>query len=205
MNRGASGFRWVGNKYAALAVEPPIQILPVASAYGTVLSIGDPVKVVSDGSIQAAAPGDAIYGVFVGAEQYYDGTVVRKGGSLPVSTWGTNLSRQSKARVIPARNQLFRVTCNDNTTATTQAGYEAFTQENAEWATGTATGDYSGATLNISTHANTNTLSVRIENIPDKELTNFNPAAVSGTPNVEVLVTFNLVQDDAPGSTTGTA
>lgn len=197
-NVARGGFRWRGNKLAPASTSPPVMIYPVASAYATVLYRGDPVKLASTGTIQAAAAGDRVIGVFAGAEQYYDGTVVRKGASLPVSTWGTNLSRQSKARVILARGQIFEVDADEATTATTQAAYEAFVGENAEWVAGTAVGDVSGAQLDISTHAVTNTLSVRILDIPNKDNQDFASA------NVKLTVEFNLTQDTAAGTTTGT-
>lgn len=190
------GFRWVGSKTAPAGMSMPVIILPVASAYGTVLYRGLPVKLASTGTIQAAAPGDAVYGIFDGAEQYYDGTQVRKGASLPVSTYGSNLSRQSKARVIPVRDQFFEIDADDASTFTTQATYQAAVGENAEWAAGTPVGDQSGALLDISGHATTNTLSVRIENIPNQEEQDF--AALG----VKLTVSFNLIQD-ATSSATG--
>lgn len=190
------GFRWVGSKTAPAGTSMPVIILPVASAYGTVLYRGLPVKLVGTGTIQAATPGDAIYGIFDGAEQYYDGTQVRKGASLPVSTYGSNLSRQSKARVIPVRDQFFEIDADDASTFTTQATYQAAVGENAEWVAGTPVGDQSGALLDISGHATTNTLSVRIENIPNQEEQDF--AALG----VKLTVTFNLIQD-ATSSATG--
>lgn len=198
-NISHNGFRWAGNKVSPSAAIPTVIILPVANNYATTLSRGDPVKVISDGTCQLAAAGDTVYGVMDSVKQYYDGTVVRSGSKLPANTvWGTNNSRQSQIRVIPARGSLWRVTVNDNTTATTQAAYEAFVQENVEMVAGTASGDESGYQANISTHATTNTLSLRIENIPDKELTDFTSTGVS------LLVSFNLIQDTASGSTTGT-
>jgi hypothetical protein len=193
-----NGFRWVQNRNAPSTTEPPIMILPVASAFAVTLTRGYPVKVIADGTIEDADPGDAIYGIFDGAAQYYDGSTIRKGGSLPVSTYGSVIQRQSLARVIPVRGQLFRATVDDATTATTLAAYLAFVQENVEWVAGTAVGDEAGCQLDISGHNTTNTLSVRIENVPDRELQDFGSAGVS------LLVSFNLIQDTASGSTTGT-
>jgi hypothetical protein len=110
------------------------------------------------------------------------------------------LSRQSRLRIIPVRGQLFRATCDENTTATTQAAYEAFVGENCEWNAGTAANGDSGAQLDISTHATTATAAFvwRIENIPDKETQDFSGTLVS------LVVSANLPQDTAGGSTTGT-
>jgi hypothetical protein len=70
-------------------------------------------------------------------------------------------------------------------------------QENIDFASGTATGDQSGYLLDVSTNATT-AEDLRVENVPDLETTNF-----AGT-GVELEVSFNLIQDTASGSTTGT-
>lgn len=60
---------------------------PVASAYGTAIFCGDLVKRVSDGTIAAAAAGDAIYGIAAGAVRYKNSSgVIVAGNHLPVST-----------------------------------------------------------------------------------------------------------------------
>lgn len=198
-NSFKGGFRWARSKTGpGQNVNRPIMILPVASAYGTVLYRGGAVKLLNDGTIAACAAGDTVYGIFDGAAQYYDGTVVRSGGKLPVSTWGSNISRQSLARVIPVRDQIFLAAGDDATTGTTLAAYQAFVQENVEWVAGTAVGDESGDLLDISTHATTNTLSVRIEGISNPQLTDFTSTGVT------LEVSFNLIQDTGSGSTTGT-
>lgn len=195
-NLQRTGFRWRASQLDPAGASMPLIVLPVASAYATVLYRGLPVKLAATGTIQAASPGDAVYGIFDGAEQYYDGVQVRKGGSLPVSTYGSNLSRQSKARVILVRDQIFEIDADDASTFTTQATYEAAVGENAEWVAGTPVNDQSGALLDISTHAVTNTLSVRIVDVPNKEGQDF--AALG----VKLHVVFNLIQD-ATASTTG--
>lgn len=200
-NLARTGFRWVGSRLAPSQTNPPIQILPVADDYGSVLKLGAPVKLVSTGTIEEASPGDDTYGVFVGAEQYYDSSlgVVRSGPSLPASiSYDTNAARVTLARVIPVRDQLFEATCDDNTTATTFLGYMAFIGENVQWAAGTDGEQVDGAVLDISGHNTTNTLSVRIENVPDRNLQDFTAA------NVRLVVSFNEIQDTASGSTTGT-
>lgn len=196
-NPAYGGFRHVGNRKSPRAIEPRIEICNVASGYATVLCYGDPVKKAADGTIQAAAPGDRVYGVFQGAEQYWDGTVLKRGRSLPVSTYGTVIWRQSKARVLVADGQLFEIDADDGVTATTQAAHEAFLGENCEWATGTPTGEQSGAVLDISTHATTNTLTCNIVDIPNRGMQDF------ASSRVKYIVEFNLTQQP-PGQTTGT-
>lgn len=200
-NQNKNGFRWVGSRTNPNAHSPPIMILPVADAYGTAIPRGYPVTMISDGTMTVAAVTDVVYGISDGVAQYYDGTVVRAGNVLPASTtYGTVLSRQSKLRVIPVRGQLFRVNCDDGTTATTQAGYEAFVGENLPWVAGTATSGEAGCQVDISLHATTATSAFvwRIENVPDKETQDFSSTLVS------LLVSCNLPQDTAGGSTTGT-
>lgn len=197
-NPSYGGFRHVGNRKSPTAIEPRIEIVKVASAYATALYKGDPVKKAADGTIQAAAPGDRVYGIFEGAEHYWDGTVMKRGRSLPANTtYGTVVWRTSWARVLVADGQLFEIDADDGVTATTQAAHEAFIGENCEWATGTPTGENSGAVLDISTHATTNTLTCNIVDIPNRGMQDF------ASSRVKYIVEFNLTQQP-PGQTTGT-
>ena len=198
-NRVTPGAKWRYSLLAPNSDTPPIEIMNIADDYGTQLSIGDFVKRINTGYIERAAAGDTLYGVFVGMEQYWDGTAMRKGGHYPASTsYDTNFERQSKARVIPIFGQAFEM---DSDTAgsseDTYAEHLAFVGENCEWVTGTATGSYSGNLLDISTHATTNTLSLRLVGLSRHVDTDF--AAVG----VKWIVTGNLVHAPATGTTTG--
>lgn len=192
------GARWRSNLLTPNAKSPPIEICPVASAYGTVLYRGDFVKRLSTGYIEAAAAGDTIFGVFDGAERYYDGSVIRSGPKLPVSTYSTNFERQSMARVIPAFGQVFEM-CTDDVGSSydTYAEHLAFVGENCEWVAGTASGDESGTLLDISTHATTNTLTLRLHALSRHVDTDY--AALG----VRYLVTVNLLAQPTAGSSTG--
>jgi hypothetical protein len=184
------GFRWVRSKFTSNG-SCPRQTFPIADDYATALYRGDPIKLV-DGHIEIAASNDAVYGIFDGVKQQWNASlgVLESTGRYTASTsYDTNLSRQTQAFVIPVRGQIFRATCDENTTATTQA--------NIDFASGTATGDQSGYLLDVSTNATT-AEDLRVENVPDLETTNF-----AGT-GVELEVSFNLIQDTASGSTTGT-
>lgn len=194
-----NGFRWVFNKQSP-GSPPPMRVLHVATGYATKLNRGAPLKLLTDGSVDLAAPTETVYGIMDGVEQYYDGTVVRSGIGLPASTaWGTNISRQSRVRVIPVRGQMFAVVADDNTTATTLAGYQAFIGENVEFVAGTSVGDEAGHQIDISTHnPATATHTVRIEDVPNKETQDFTSTGVV------LHVSFNLIQDTGSGSTTGT-
>jgi len=187
-NLSRGGFRWVKNESAPTSTTPPIVYMKVADDYGTALNIGDPVKRVSDGTIAACSAGDRIFGIYDGAAQYYDGSVIRSGPTLPASTsYDTNLERMSIARVIPAQGQIFELDADDGTTATTQAAHEAFVNENCEWVAGTAVNGQSGAALDISTHATTNTLSLNIVEIPSKSLQDFAASRVKYWVKVNLL------------------
>jgi hypothetical protein len=73
-NQNKNGFLWVGNKYAPLSTNPPIVILPVASAYATAIPRGHPVTLISDGTVTVSAEAtDVVYGISDGAAQYYVG------------------------------------------------------------------------------------------------------------------------------------
>lgn len=191
------GFRWVGNKLAPSATEPPILIFPVADNYGTKINRGDPVKLVSTGMLEQADTNANIFGVCDGVKAYYDGSFMRGGVALPANTtYGSVIQRQSLLRVIPVRGQLFEATCDEATTATTLAAYLAFVGENVDFALGTAANGESGVVLDISTHVTT-AEDCRILNVPDRELQDF--ASVG----VRLVIEFNLIQD-ATASTTGT-
>src|SRR6185295_9167966 len=200
-NRQFGGLRWVRSRWASNTHSAPIEFKTVATSYGTALYTGDIVKILSDGTIAAAAAGDTAYGVFDGAHQYYDvnNGVMRSGGKLPATVaWGTTWERRSIARVIPFRGQVFRICADDKTTATTPALDDDRVGENCEWVAGTPVGDQSGTLLDISSNATTNTLSLRILAFPDHALTDYTGLYVP----VEVVA--NLLQDEASGSTTGT-
>jgi len=199
-NRTFGGARWRRNLTSPSSTTPPIEILPIADDYGTALHIGDFVKLVSTGYIEAAAAGDTLYGVFDGCEQYYDGTAIRRGGKYPASqSYDTNFERQTMARIIPVFGQVFEM-CTDDVASTydTYAEHLAFVGENCEWVAGTAVGDYSGSKLDISTHAVTNTLSLHLREIVKRPDNDFASAGIG------YYVTVNLVQQPTAGSTTGT-
>lgn len=194
----AIGFRWVRNRLAPTS-EPPRETLTIASGYATSLGRGAPVKVISDGTIQLAATNDSVYGVFDGMAQNYNASTGFVGPApayVATVTYSSNMSRQSRAYVIPVRGQVFRITADDNTTATTQAAYEAHIGTNVDFAAGTAAGDRSGHVCDISTVATT-AEDLRIVNVPDVTTTDFSATGV------ELEVEFNLIQGTQVGSTTG--
>jgi hypothetical protein len=205
-NTSNYGFRWQKQLGAGSTLQPircfaatGYQAAP--SATNVDLNVGDPVKRVSDGSVALCAAGDATYGIIVGIGPFYDSVqgVMRFGKALPGGTaWGTIMDRQSVLWVVPIAGQIFEVDADDNTTATTQAAYQAFFGENADITINQAAGPPALANprLDISTHATTNTLVWRILELSTRQNQDF-------TGNyVKLLVTGNVVQQ-APFQTTG--
>jgi len=164
------GFRWQKGAFGRADMMPREAF--VASAYqaapGAVnvdLNVGDPIKLVSDGSVALAAAGDALHGIIVGGFQYYDSNlgVVIPGRKLPGGTAWTGFGNRSRLMYVPFAGQVFEIDCDDNTTATTEAAYGAFYQENADITINQdATSKTARPRLDISTHNTTNTLVCRI-------------------------------------------
>lgn len=104
-----------------------------ASARSVDLNPGDPIKILAAGTGALAGLGDTVYGIMVGVKQYWDGTVVRPGASLPGATaWGTIEARRSIIQVIPAKLCIWEIDVDDNTTATTAAAYRLLYGSNGD-------------------------------------------------------------------------
>lgn len=108
-----------------------------------------------------------ILGVCCGIKQYYDtamGVMTAKGPGIPSDlAWGTNLDRQSQLYYIPIESAIWAIQCDDATTATTEAAYQAFIGENCRFINTGATGETRARPrLDISTHATTNTFPFKI-------------------------------------------
>lgn len=202
-NLAQGGLRWVRSKTGVKT--PPMEIWPVASGYATGLFRGDLVKFASDGTIQACAAGNTPYGVLVGADQYVEAGVLRKGGNfLPASTTFSPSTvgsvNESRVRVIPGKFQIFEVDADDATSITTIAAAYNSVGENADIAVGAGGNTTTGVSthiLDISTHATTNTLVLRIVGVqsgPTNDVTAI---------NAKYLVEFNLSQEP-PFTSTGT-
>lgn len=59
----------------------------IASAYGSAIGIGDPVKLLTDGTYALAAAGDLISGVWAGWHSYDAGVWQRMGNWVAGTTW----------------------------------------------------------------------------------------------------------------------
>lgn len=195
---------------------PLVVRYPVASNYdsnqtnavgtaGVGFRPGDLVNLLTDGTVKHCRPGNgtdattppqsfAILAVVVGIEPWFDSSIgqtgaMRRADNLPAGVvYGTNLERQSNLLVVPAEGNVFEVDADDNVTATTQAAYQAFVGENADF-NYTAVAPKAFPRLDISTHIAATALQWRIVGIsPSLENQDFSGA------NVKLLVTVNIPQ-----------
>jgi hypothetical protein len=160
------GFRWYGGQHNSC---PKGREYPVADTYqatidggGTSvdLRIGDPVKLVSDGSVALANTTDIVFGIVVGVAGVWVSadSAMRPRDRVPGGTTGGGLlDRQTRVLVVPAKQGLWEIDVNDVVTATTEAAYRAFVNENVEHV---CTGDVTNSTqpkadprISISSHA----------------------------------------------------
>lgn len=163
------GFRWVGSLDGA-CYPKPVEFL-VASAYAATVSatnvdlnVGDPVQMVSDGTVALATGAGSpstLWGVIVSFSNVKIGLPLagRKFSRLPNGTTYTLETDASKALVVPFGRNIWEVDCDDKTTATTLAAYRALIGENADLSYTLDTTDASrpkaNPMLDISTHAST--------------------------------------------------
>lgn len=203
------GLRWVRSEQNSCLC-PPNLIGVVASAYGTAIFKGDPVTRQSDGTWAATGATGNVDGVCDGVESYYESAsgAVRLGTFLPASvtyTGGSSLTNRlaSKIRIIPIRGQLFEMDVSaglaDAATAQNAVGLNASMTATA----GDSSNGQSGYVLNASTLATTNTLNIRVVEIPRYGAGNVSMNDVTAA-NWKVIVKANLSNDTADGSTTGT-
>lgn len=211
------GFRPVGLTGGPGHPKPIMKIVATSASFdvsggiqNAALRAGDVVTLASTGGVTLCGGTENSqtpvnpYGVVVGVLPYYDSTIGQSGAMRPSSSlpsdiaWGTNLARQSKLLIQPFLPGLvFEVDCYDNTTATTEAAYQAFIGENASMINSGAastTPPWARPKLDIATHATTATLCFTIVGIsPTMDNVDFSGA------NVKLLVTANIAQDGAYG------
>lgn len=178
-SKGLPGFKWSVGANGGRSQPSPRRV-PVASGYtgaingGTTIdiNIGDPVRRLSTGMFAHAAGFEAaanaaetVWGICVAIAPYFDGTVITPGNKLPANTvYSTNLERQSFIYVIPAEAGLWEIDCDDKTTATTFAAYQALVGENCDHTFTIGSEPRTNCLLDISTHG-TATAQWRIEDI----------------------------------------
>ena len=204
------GFRWVRGELGQTTM--PVQRLRIASGYqpaagGTNvdLHVGDPVQIAATGtatiSIGSEGTQSLIYGICVGFGPRYDGAVMQPTNKYTGgTTYSTLLERQSYVWVVPVAGQIFEIDCDDNVTATTEAGYYAFIGENTDMVltadTTNASDPKATPQLDISLH-NTTALQWRIVDIAPRVNQDF-----SGN-YVKLRVQINGKVQQAPYNTTG--
>ncbi len=174
---------------------------PIASGYTGSIRAGDPIKRLSTGYWQLATNGAAFDGVVMRIGPYYNGTrFAPHTDYLPSSTtYGTNFERQSFVYAMPAQRVIFEADCDDATSITTYANYLAAVGENVDIVIGDGTSNaLADPLLDISTHAVTNTLTMRIHGISE-----LNPFMDPAGTFFKLLVIPNLTSE-APWTILGT-
>lgn len=192
------------------AKESDYIIVPVASAYGTAIHVGEPVLAVNDGTVArtpagsaAGAATDGITGVVTQIIQYKDpaGYVRRNATYLPASTtWSAHHERSLLQICLATEGQLFRVRGDDGAASLAAARTLRWLNVDHEYGTADTGLGLSGVQLNMSTANTTATLQWRIvDSILDM------PSNDPTQSNVELVVMANLVAwlPVLGGSTTG--
>src|SRR4051812_24781483 len=91
------------------------------------LNVGDPVKMVNDGTFAMCASGDAVYGIIEGFwAQSFSGNLpayLAFLDNLPSGTTWSGLDNQIFLQIVPAAGQIFEAICDDNTTAVLETTY----------------------------------------------------------------------------------
>lgn len=205
-NRVEYGLRW-NTAYNGGKSCPASEVGLVATGYqasinsGTAvdIQIGDIVRRVAAGTFEiadgseGASSAETMYGVVMGVRPYWDGTVMRPTTKLPGGTaWGTVQERRSELMVVPITAGAWSIDCDEASTATTEAAYQALIGENADFVN-TNTSALIGAEpqLDISSHVAT-TASFRILGIDQTVSNQF----FDGT-NVKLIVAGVEVQNAA--------
>lgn len=202
------GFRWATN-YNGQSQPQPIEMAVASAAnfaisgFGTNvnLNVGDPVRIATDGTVTLAGGNEngqtsqPPWGVVVGmgGQGYFNGTRMVRSPLLPSGvTYGTNVDRQSKVLVCPFSAGSWEIDVDDNVTATTYLGYQAFIGENCDHRLAASLtvlqgGPSANPVLNIASHAAaTTTLSMRILGVSQ----NFSNQDFSGL-GVKLIVNVN--------------
>lgn len=211
-NQHYYGLRWV--KSISGACQPKPIRCQIATGYRPTLTVsttdyyvdlnvGDPVRLLDGGFIQIfeGAESDAQdpviaanYGVVVGFEFLWDAAKAKMDPVLKYPStgiaWGTNLERASRVLVVPTKDAIFEVGCDDKVTADTLAEYRALIGDNVAHIFDYVSGGWANPLLDISTHDATDaTLPWRIWDVSDTR----NNENYAGD-YVKMLVTTNIGQ-----------
>lgn len=202
------GFRPVKGAYGGACHPKPVR-KSVISAYqaqddGTGfsvdLNVGDPVRILADGTIELANTTEDIWGVIVGFDNSYntaDGAMKPSNKLAGGNTW-TGDAQRPWVLVVPATpGQLFEIDVDDAVTATTLTAYLALVGLNAiHTCVGVSASATADPRLDISGAATTEGLEWRIE---DVSMTTEN-SDYSGA-NVKLIVSCNNNQHAAHAAT----
>src|SRR5262245_34885111 len=179
-NVGRYGFRWVrghdGSKAMPMVEEHTVATAASfdvnAGAQTVNLRKGGPVRMATDGTVTlcdgAEGGGGALvpYGIVVGIKQYFDGSRLKVSPEFLPSdiAWGTVRERRSAVFVTPISAGVWEIdTYETNASWDTEAEFEAFIGENADYTLTGASGElYANPKIKISVHATTNTLMLRL-------------------------------------------
>jgi hypothetical protein len=212
-NKAEYGFRWAfaANGGRPMPAPEPMLIATgeafnvTGGAQGVNLRQGDLVIKLSTGGVTLNPGAETTPTIPYGVVQafpngYYDSTtgVMKRSRFYPSGTsWGTNLERQGIVMVVPIRAGVWEVDCDDATTATTEAAYQAFIGENVDFINCGASGElYANPRLDISSHGTTSTLGFRFVGVsPTRMNRDF-----SGS-YVKMLVVPNEIQLERAGVT----
>lgn len=209
------GFRYQGLTGGPGHLKPIVKIVATSESFdvsgglqNAALRAGDVVTLASTGGVTLCNGAETTpsnpYGVVVGVMPYYDSTIGTQGAMRPSKSlpsdisWGTNLARQSKLIIQPFLPGLvFEVDCDDNTSATTEAAYQALIGENVSMintAAASVVPPWVAPKIDISSHNTTATLCFTIVGIsPTLDNVDFSGA------NVKILVEANIAQTGAYG------
>lgn len=202
------GFRPVKGAYAGAShpkavrkfVASGYQAQDDGSGFSVDLNVGDPVKLVNDGSIALANTTNSVWGVIVGFGNYYNAANGRMEPTdkLPGGSTWTGDDQRPWVYVVPtADHQLFEIDVDDATTATTLTAYLALVGENCTHVCpGNSTTKKAEPRLDISLHATTESLVWRIEDVSmSQENQDFSGA------NVKLIVSCNETQHAGQAAT----
>lgn len=182
-NAARYGFRWVRGREGGKPM-PVIEERICATgasfdvnggAQNVSLRKGDPVILLSDGSVdlcdgnEGAGGALNLYGIFMGCKQYWNGTKLLMAQEyLPSDiSWGTVWERRTIVYVAPFLAGVWEIDTDDTSASyDTEAEFHAFVGENADYKLWGASGElFANPRLDISTHATTSTLVLRIVDV----------------------------------------
>lgn len=135
----------------------------IASTYATALYTGDPVTILTDGTLGVGVAGSAIVGVFAGVK-YIDSTGVPKFQAYWPGNPGVLTGSTVEALVIDDPNVVFTIqeTSGTGTAGTPLALADRGLNANFLYTAGTAATGQSAVSLNNASEADTSTLNLKI-------------------------------------------